>query len=240
MWLLLSLGGFWLISSLVLGWRMRAGDFRPIQALHQDLGPEAPPAVWWAKNVALGGIGILLVAGAFVPGVVPLAALAIALEQLAMPLCTPRRWKSYSGALVGLVLAGAVQWAGGAWPPRPLLLLDAARFLSGLFAGGLLLIATLPTSRAEVVTMVPRAERIMPQLARAIGLCLVGLLVWSGRPALWVAAAALASVFAISLAINVPINRRLATHSDDDRRRWYTAHFVRTGAGLVLLGALLS
>ena len=110
---LLGLGGFWVVGALVFGGQMSAGRFGPVKALHQDLSPEASQAVWWGKNVALGLIGALWLAAGMLhasgaPGAPKwglAAAVAIAVEQLCMPLVSPRHWKSYTGVLVGVGLA---------------------------------------------------------------------------------------------------------------------------------------
>ena len=129
--------------------------------------------------------------------------------------------------------------------------------MSALFAGGLCFIALvllpkwreLPAARQHehFLFMLARAETLMPRLARAVAVCLLALIGWQARSGavaapLWAAAAMLAAVFAISLTVNVPINRRIAEGaiSDEDRRRWDRGHLGRTGAGVLLLIALLS
>jgi hypothetical protein len=315
LYLVFAIGLFWLVSAVIFAGQMRHGRFAAVKALHRDLAPGASARAWRAKNLALGLIGTLWIASALADAIGPLrgaagndsllaaalavlAAVAIFVEQLAMPLVSPRHWQSYSGVVVGALLAWLALHAGagaiaktGASPAagasasvvasadagaRALAaygyaalahghaLVGAALFLSALFTGGLAFIALVLVPswrgldgahyRAHFGVILARADRVMPRLARAIAVCVAAAIaarVLAGAAVtapLWIAAAALALILILSQAINVPINRRLAPEAPRLdagelirlRRRWARGHQLRTGAALVLLGALVT
>lgn len=257
---LFAMGAFWTLSAIYFGWEMAQGRFDRIKALHRDLSPDASNGAWWLKNVALGLVGVLWVADGValglrseVAGALTIAAaVAIAVEQLAMPLLSPGHWKSYTGVLVGLVLGGAVLWLGGLGASLREWLFGWTLVLSALFVGSLCFIAivVLPAAsdRSVFDLLTTRADRVMPWLGRALAGSLVALVALRhGAWPVWLALASLAFVFAVSFSVNVPINRDYRAHgrtlSEGDlaelRRRWRRGHQTRTLGGLVLLVSLV-
>jgi hypothetical protein len=182
LYLVCAIGLFWLVCAVIFAAQMQRGRFTAIQALHRDLAPGASATAWRAKNGALGLIGLVWIASAIADavaappltqGLALVAAAAIFVEQLMMPFFSPRHWQSYTGIVVGALLAwlalraaavtpspalarallapggglvaqgGALVAQGGALVGEGRGLVGVALFLSALFAGGLGFIAVV-------------------------------------------------------------------------------------------------